>query len=213
MNMTIFQTAALAAAALFVAQVISTGPAEASPWRRVGPYGTAGGFANSGQYGQSAGIGGWRNGVGGAGAAAANYAGPNGGTYQGAGGGAWRPGVGGFGGGAYKATGPNGGTAQGAGAGAWKNGVGGYENTSRQYSNPNGNNMNAYSNGKYNAQTGQGQLSSGKSGTYDGQKYGYTDNTQFTKGQGGDTTLDTTNHGDYNINYAPGQKPVVTQTP
>jgi hypothetical protein len=45
-----------------------------------------------------------------------------------------------------------------------------------------------------------------------GQDYGYTGNTNYTKGVGGSSVVQTDNRGTYDVNYAPGQKPVVTST-
>ncbi len=213
MDQTISQTAALTAAALLISSSLCAPSAEARRFHASGANGTAGGFARSGQYGQSAGVGGWRSGQGGAGASAGSFAGANGGSFRGAGAGAWKPGTGGFGSGAYSATGPNGGTGQGSGAAAWKRGVGGYGQTNTQLNGPNGNSYNGFKNGAYNAQTGQGQYNSGKSGMYNGQDYGYDQSTQFTRGQGAQTSIDTVNHGDYTVDYSKGAKPVVTPVP
>jgi hypothetical protein len=118
-----------------------------------------------------------------------------------------------LGGGAFRAAGPNGGTANGSGAFGYKNGVGAFENTNMTAQGPNGSTYNGYTRGNYNASTGQGTYNSGKQ-AYDaqnGQKYGYTDQSTYQKGQGGQSTIDTDNHGDYNVNWQPGQAPVVTQ--
>jgi hypothetical protein len=78
----------------------------------------------------------------------------------------------------------------------------------------NGASGSGYTNSKYNAQTGQGTRSSSEQvKNAAGQNYGYNGNTSYTKGQGGDSQINTDNHGDYNVDWAKGQKPVVTQTP
>lgn len=162
---------------------VSGQPAEARRMFASGANGGVGGFARSGQYGSVAGGGAFRRGQSAAGFAGANLAGPNGGTFQGGTAGAFKKGVGGFRKSAFQSTGPNGGSASG------------------------------YMNSKYNAQTGQGTRNSGFSGqTASGQNYGYTGDTNYTKGQGGQTTIDTQNKGDYTVDWQKGQKPVVTET-
>lgn len=213
MDQTIFRAAAFTAAALIVSSSMGAPSAEARRCYTAGANGTAGSFARSGQYGQSAGVGGWRYGQGGAGASAGSYAGPNGGSFRGGRAGAWKPGTGGFGTGAFQATGANGGTGHGSRAAAWQRGVGGYGQTNTQLNGANGNSYNGFKNGAYNAQTGQGQYNSGKSGTYNSQDYGYEQSTQFTRGQGAQTSIDTVNHGDYTVDYTKGSKPVVTPVP
>jgi hypothetical protein len=110
-----------------------------------------------------------------------NLAGPNGGNFQSAGAGAYAPGAGAFRQGGFSGTAANGATGAG--------------NSSM----------------RYNAQTGQGtQNSAGQFTSASGQNYGGNESTNFTKGQGGTTDLQTDNHGSYDINWANGQKPVVT---
>jgi hypothetical protein len=178
-----------------------------------GANGAAGGFSRAGQYGKSAGIGGFRYGRGAAGATAGSFAGPNGGTFRGAGGGFVTPNAGAVGG-AYAGNTAAGGSYQGAGGAAWKRGVGGVAQTGVSGTTASGNDFAGYKKGAYNAQTGQGAYDSGKSYTnaQTGQQYGYNQNTDFTRGQGGETTIDTQNKGDYQVDWQKGQKPTVTQT-
>jgi hypothetical protein len=79
---------------------------------------------------------------------------------------------------------------------------------------PNGNSYKGYTNGAYNAQTGNGVYNSGRNfaNPTTGQTAGYTQNTQFTRGQGGDTTIDTDHHGDYNVDWQKGQPVSVTNS-
>lgn len=165
-----------------------------------------------GQYGKVGAIGGPING-GNAGIAAGNWAGPKGGTFRGAAGGFWKRGKGGAGAGAFQATGPNGGQGQGAAGGAWKAGVGGKAFSKSSWTGPNGNTYNGYKKGAYNVQTGEGSYDSGKSGTYKGKDYGYAQETDYTKGQGGTTTIDSLNKQDYQIDWQKGTKPVITPLP
>lgn len=110
--------------------------------------------------------------------------------------------------------GPNGGTASGGAAFGYKRGVGGFRGTQWQAQAPNGASGSGYSRNVYNAKTGQGTRSSSEQlQTASGKDYGYTGNTNYTKGQGGETTIDTQNKGDYQIDWQKGQKPVVTQEP
>lgn len=178
-----FVASVMAIAAL--GTILSTQPAEARGFRAGGARGAMGGFNRAGQYGRAAGIGGVAYGKGGAGAVGGQWAGPNGGTAQGGALGAWRKGYGGFGATQMSATGANGSTYKG------------------------------YKRGAYNAQTGQGMYSSGKDAynANTGKSYGYDQDTTFTKGQGGTTSLDTQNKGDYTIDWAKGTKPVVTPVP
>ena len=117
-------------------------------------------------------------------------------------------------GGLYSGTGPNGGSYRGGAGAAWKQGVGGVEQTGFSGTAANGNQYAGYTKGAYNAQTGQGTYNSGKSYTngQTGQQYGYNQSTQFTKGEGGQTTIDTKNNGDYQVDYQKGQKPTVVET-
>lgn len=107
--------------------------------------------------------------------------------------------------------GPNGGTLQTAGGGAYKRGVGAFRGSQFNATGPNGGAASGYSNHVYNAQTGA--RNSGKSYTNpEGQSYGYDSTTNYTRGQGGTTTIDTQNKGDYTIDWQKGEKPVVTPT-
>jgi hypothetical protein len=154
------------------------------------------------------------------------YAGPNGaigahaGAWTGANGGTFAGARGGFAtrnagllGGAFKATGPNGGSANGGALAGWKRGVGGFEGTNLNATGPGGSTYNGFTRGKYNAQTGLGTYNSSRQikDAQNGKNYGYTDNTSFQKGQGGQSQIDTDNHGDYTVDWSKGQKPVVTQ--
>lgn len=157
-------------------------PAEAGRAFRRGANGVVGGYAHQGQYGQRAGFRALGKNAG-AWARGGSYSGPNGGALQTAGGGAYQKGVGGFRKSQFDATGPNGATASG------------------------------YSNNVYNAQTGQGTRNSGKDFTNtQGQSYGYDSATNYTKGQGATTTIDTQNKGGYTVDWQKGEKPVVTPT-
>ena len=206
------QMLALIAAGIVSSLAFNILPAEARGFRAAGARGAAGGFQRSGQYGSAAGIGGVAYGRGAAGLRGARWAGPNGGTYQGGGGGI----VGrhaGILGGRFNAAGPNGGTANGGGLAAWKQGVGGYEQSHLNLKGPGGSTYNGSTQGKYNAQTGQGTYDASRQ-AYDaknGQNYGYTDQTSYTKGQGGVSQIDTDHHGDYTVDWQKGAKPVVTQ--
>lgn len=157
---------------------------EARNFTASGSRGRASGYARQGQYGQSAAIGGQIYGHGAAGASGFSGYGPNGGTYKGGRAGIAMPGVGGIGARSMSGTAAN------------------------------GNAYSGYGRGAYNAQTGQGVYNSGKSYTnaQTGQQYGFDQNTQFAKGQGGQTTIQTENKGDYTVDWQKGQKPSVTQT-
>lgn len=110
--------------------------------------------------------------------------------------------------------GPNGGTFQNKGGFAYKQGVGAMRKNQWSGTTPAGGNANGYVNSQYNAQTGQGTRESGAHYTNpSGQQYGYDGNTSYTKGQGGNTTIDTQNNGTYNVDWQKGQKPVVTTSP
>lgn len=148
--------------------------------RRFQGGGGAAGIAGRGQYGGGA-AGGIATPYGGGAFHAGKWAGPNGGNFQTAGAGAYKPGVGAFRQGGFSGQTANGGTGSGT------------------------------SGFKYNAQTGQGtQATSAQFKTANGQNYGGNESTSFTKGQGGDTSLQTDNHGSYNIDWQKGEKPVVT---
>lgn len=156
-------------------------PAEAKRVFAGGSGGGIGAFNHQGQYGKTVGAGAFRRGQGGAGFVGGSYTGPNGGTFQGGTGGAFKKGVGGFRHSQFQGTGANGGSANG------------------------------YMNSKYNAQTGQGSRESGVSATSaGGQNYGYDAQSTYTRGQGGQTTIDTQNKGDYTVDWQKGEKPVVT---
>ncbi len=110
--------------------------------------------------------------------------------------------------------GPNGGSAQGGAAFGYKRGVGGFRGTKWQGQTANGASGSGWSKNVYNAQTGQGTRSSSEQiQTAAGKDYGYNGSTNYTKGQGGQTTIDTDNKGDYSIEWQKGQKPVVTHEP
>jgi hypothetical protein len=148
-----------------------------------GPNGALGGYANQGTWGRNAG---------------GAVVGPNAGA--------------GLRGGQY--TGANGGTLNTGGGFAYKRGVGAARGSAWNGTAPNGTSGAGNSNMKYNAQTGQGTSNSSEQfKNAAGQTAGYNGNTTFAKGQGGDTQINTDNKGDYNVDWAKGQKPVVTQTP
>ncbi|HNB21556.1 MAG TPA: hypothetical protein PKZ32_04020 [Candidatus Melainabacteria bacterium] len=173
---------ALTAAFLTVLSLAAAPQAEARRAFARGANGSIGAFAHQGQYGQRAG------------ARALGYNqgfGMRGGSYHG----------------------PNGSTLQTAQGGAYKRGVGAFRAKQFQATGANGGNANGYMNNAYNAQTGTGQRNSGVSYTNpQGQSYGYDGTTNYAKGQGATTTIDTQNKGDYSIDWQKGQKPVVTQT-
>ncbi|MDZ4834705.1 MAG: hypothetical protein SGJ27_13085 [Candidatus Melainabacteria bacterium] len=201
------------ALSILMLSLLCQSEAEARRFGARGANGAAGGFSRTGAYGKSAGIGGVRYGRGAAGASAGSFAGPNGGTFRGARGGFVTPNAGAVGG-AYAGTSAAGGSYQGAGGAAWKRGVGGVAQTGVSGTTASGNQYAGYKKGAYDAQTGQGAYNSGKSYTnaQTGQQYGYDQNTDFTRGQGGATTIDTQNKGDYQVDWQKGQKPTVTQT-
>ncbi|PZM77912.1 MAG: hypothetical protein DKT66_26925 [Candidatus Melainabacteria bacterium] len=173
---------AFTAAFLAVFSMAVTPPAEARRAFARGANGSLGAFAHQGQYGQRAG----------ARALGANQGfGFRGGSYQG----------------------PNGSTLQTAQGGAYKKGVGAFRAKQFQATGANGGNASRYMNNAYNAQTGTGTRNSGASYTNpQGQSYGYDGTTNYAKGQGATTTIDTQNKGDYTIDWQKGQKPVVTPT-
>ncbi len=160
--------------------IIAGQPAEARRAFARGQYGAAGAYGSQGTYGSRFG----------ARAMGANMgAGMRGGQWAG----------------------PNGGTAQSAGAFGYKRGVGGFRGSSWQGQAPNGASGAGYSKNVYNAQTGQGTRSSSQQfETAAGQNYGYNGTTNYTKGQGATSTIDTQNKGDYTVDWQKGQKPVVT---
>lgn len=168
--------------AILASVVISVPQAEAGRFGARGQNGGIGGFARQGQYGQAAGGGFIAPGQGGAG----------------------------FHGGSF--SGPNGGSAQGGGAFGFKNGQGGFRASQFNATGPNGNSAAGYSNNVYNAQTGTGTRNSGKSANTANGSYGYDASTNYTKGQGATTTVDTQNHGQYQIDASKGSRPTVTQT-
>jgi len=148
-----------------------------------GSNGALGGYANQGTWGRNAG---------------GAIVGPNAGA--------------GLRGGQY--TGANGGTFNTGGGFAYKRGVGAGRSSGWNGTAPNGSSGSGYSNMRYNAQTGQGTRNSSEQvKNAAGQTAGYNGNTTFTKGQGGDTQIDTDHKGDYNVDWAKGQKPTVTETP
>jgi hypothetical protein len=119
-------------------------------------------------------------------------------------------------GGAFHAgqyAGPNGGNVQSAGASGYKRGLGAFRKSSWSGQTASGASGSGFTNNQYNAQTGQGVRSSAQQvQTAAGKDYGYNGNTTYTKGQGADSTIQTDNHGTYNIDYNKGQKPVITNT-
>jgi hypothetical protein len=139
------------------------------------------------------------------------YYGPYGGYVRGGGAaGLSASGNAGFAAGAHNAGGPNG-TWNGAHAGAFKRGVGFFNKNAFAAQGANGNSLNHYSKARYNAQTGKGFADGANSGTINGQTVG--DKYLFTgqKGQGINGTVDTDNHGDYNVQVpAGGGQPTIT---
>jgi hypothetical protein len=114
-------------------------------------------------------------------------------------------------GGQYK--GANGGTFNTWGKFAYKRGIGGVRHAGWNGTAANGSSGHGYVNNVYNGKTGLGNRNSSEQlQTASGKDYGYNGSTTYSKGHGGDTQIDTDNHGDYNIDWAKGQKPVVTQT-
>jgi hypothetical protein len=202
----------LASAALLAVLVISAPSAYAKGFGFSGARGAGGGFARSGQFGGAGGLGGVAYGKGGAGLWGRQFNGPNGGHLGAAAGGVVTPNAGLIGGG-FKGTGANGGTAQGGGLAGWRRGVGAFEGTKMSATGPGGSSYNGSTQGQYNAQTGLGTYNASRQ-VYDaknGQNYGYTDNTTYAKGQGGQTQIDTDHHGDYTVDWGKGQKPVIIQ--
>ncbi|MBS1989215.1 MAG: hypothetical protein JSS83_01790 [Cyanobacteria bacterium SZAS LIN-3] len=122
-----------------------------------------------------------------------------------------------YGGGAFhnaQLTGPEGGTLNTRGAGAYKPGVGAFRQGQFSGTTANGGSGSGTSGFKYNAQTGQGtQATSAQFTSASGQNYGGSETTSWTKGQGGTTDIQTDNHGSYDVDWAKGQKPVVTPVP
>ena len=140
-----------------------------------------------------------------------SWTGPHGSTANVNGNGAYVPNVGGYYNGNASAVGARGGTVNAQGSGSYKNGYGGSASNTWNASGPNGGKSNGYDNGAYNAQTGAGNVNSGANYTNgSGQQYGYSQQSNFVKGQGGSSTVNTDNHGQYDVNWGGGQKPVVT---
>lgn len=107
--------------------------------------------------------------------------------------------------------GPNGGALQASGAAGFKRGVGAFRSQNFSGTGPNGGSGAGYSNNLYNAQTGAGTRNSGVNYTNPaGQQYGYDGTTNYVKGQGATTSIDTQNKGDYTVDWQKGAKPVVT---
>ncbi len=175
---------ATATSVVAIATILTLHPAEARGFQARGARGAMGGFARQGQYGQAAGA-----------AAISQNAAVLGGAFNG--------------------TGPNGTSGAGAGSAAWKRGIGAVGASQMNVSGANGSTYSGFKRGAYNAQTGQGMYSSGKSAysSKTGQSYGYNQDTSFAKGQGASTSVETENKGDYNVDWAKGQKPVVTPVP
>jgi hypothetical protein len=158
----------------------STPQAEARRFFAAGPNGTAGAFASSNQYGQRAGARVFGKNAG-AGISGGQYTGPNGGTFGRAGAFGYQRGVGAARVGGWNATAPDGATA------------------SKRVGNV------------YNAQTGTGTRLVSKDATgANGTQYGITKDTNYTKGQGFTSQVDTDRHGDYQVNYAPGSGATIT---
>ena len=142
------------------------------------------------------------------------YYGPNGGYVRGRGAaGLNASGTAGFAAGAHAAMGPNGSTFHGRHFGVFKQGAGFYNSNRYNVQGANGNNLSHYARSGYNAQTGGDFANGGNQGTINGKAVG--DQYQLTgqKGQGMQGTLNTDNHGDYNVQIPPGGgKPILTET-
>jgi len=178
--MKIIQTVAIATAVFSVLTMICDQKAEARRAFARGANGVAGAYANSGTYGSRAG---------------ARVLGANAGA--------------GIRGGQY--VGPNGGTAQAGGAFGYQKGVGAFRGSGWNGTAANGATGSGYTRNQYNAQTGQGVRSSSEQvQNAAGQAYGYNGNTDYTKGQGASSVIQTDNKGTYDINWQKGQQPVVT---
>ncbi|MBU6455516.1 MAG: hypothetical protein KGS72_27335 [Cyanobacteria bacterium REEB67] len=107
--------------------------------------------------------------------------------------------------------GPNGGSLQSSGNTTYKTGVGAQSQGSFNGTTANGASGYGSHNGQYNAQTGQGTSNAAAQFTSaSGQNYGGSESSTYTKGQGGTTAINTDNHGSYDVDWARGQKPVVT---
>jgi hypothetical protein len=107
--------------------------------------------------------------------------------------------------------GPNGGSLQTGGAFAYNRGVGGFRSTGWKGQNANGGSGSGSMTNKYNAQTQAGVKTRNEQLTNAaGNNYGFTDTTNYTKGQGASSVIQTDNHGTYDVNYQRGQAPVVT---
>jgi hypothetical protein len=154
--------------------------AEARRAFAAGPNGAAGAYAFRGQYGGRIGAG---------------AVGPN----RGAG---FRAG---------QVAGPNGGSLKAGGAFGYQRGLGAFHQSGWQGQGPNGASGSGYTKNRYNAQTGQGVRSSSEQvKTSSGADYGYKGTTDYTKGQGATSVIQTDNKGTYDVNWDKGQKPVVT---
>lgn len=173
----------LYAAALVGAALINIGIISEANAERLfarGSQGAGGAYASQGQYGARAGVRAFGQNAGFS-ARAGSYAGPNGGSLQANGASGYKRGVGAFRGQSFSGTGPSGGSGAG------------------------------YSNNLYNAQTGTGTRNSGMNYTNpSGQQYGYDGTTNYARGQGATTSIDTQNKGDYTVDWQKGAKPVVT---
>ena len=172
----------IAMSALLLTSTLFAGTtkAEARRFFASGANGAAGGYAHAGTYGQRAGAAAIGTNAG-AGIRSGQYYGPNGGTAQSGGAFGYKRGVGAFRSGGWSGTAPN--------------GASGYGNATN----------------KYNAQTGQGVRSSNEQVTSSsGQNYGYNGTSNYTKGVGDSSVINTDNKGSYDVNWTKGSKPVVT---
>ena len=200
----------LASAVLLAVTTISIPSADARGFGGFNARGGGGGWSHTGVFGRSAGLGGYANGLGAAGIQGRQYNGPFGGHYGGLKGGVVTPNAG-LVGGAFNASGPNGGSAVSGGLAGWRRGVGAFEGTNTSLRGPGGSTYNGFSRGTYNAQTGTGAYDANRqvSDAKNGQNYGYTNDTTYQKGQGGQTQIDTDHHGDYTVDWGNGQKPTI----
>jgi hypothetical protein len=174
-----------ALSALLVAStlIMDTQKADATRLFARGPKGVAGAYGTSNQYGSRMGA----RALGanaGAGVRTGQWTGVNGAHVQSQGAFGYQKGVGAGRGGSWSAS-----NAQGSASGSTKN--------------------------QYNAQTGQGVRTSSEQvqNAATGKDYGYNTSTNYTKGQGATSVINTDNKGSYDVNWQKGQMPVVTPVP
>ena len=232
----------LLALSTIVTGTLSCDAAFAQRSRFVGENGAIGKFQQTGQYGTRAGMRGVKFGQGAASVSGGQWQGPNGGFLTRGGGGAitqqgaihgsaasgttaqggffnragatgvkWGQGAAHQSG--FSGTSANGSTAERGSKWAYQKGVGGQTQKGFNVAGANGSSATGYKNNNYDATTGTGTMNKGRDyNTADGQSYGYDKTTDYTKGQGFTTSVDTQNNQDYSVTYQKGQKPVVTPT-